>query len=123
MDVVSTLAHGVALYEPGVWNLYVGAPKVIVAVGLQQRHDLFLRFRETTDLNQHVDDGFGGETWHGGAAKMLNPFDYCLGQRGPKKLRFSRKHLRPVWIVRRQRNFFAQCVRDALLKAFQSILK
>ncbi|MDP8237504.1 MAG: hypothetical protein P9X24_00310 [Candidatus Hatepunaea meridiana] len=75
------ISHSTTLNEPSIEIIRIGSvvkwrsPEIIITFRFKYGHDLFSGFIQAADLDQHIDNRFGGKSRYGGAPEVFDPDD------------------------------------------------
>jgi hypothetical protein len=95
------------------------APKVVVAMSLEDGHNLGSSGAKTGHLNEHVHDGLGGESGDCSAAEVLDAPDKPWRNTGAQTRGFALKQIGPARIIRRDADILAGCSLHTLFNSSQ----
>ena len=123
VNVVCAHASTVAPDKEGIPRRDVipeaGAPKVVVALSLEDWHNLGSSGAQTGYLNEHIHDGLGGESGDCSAAEVLDAPDEPWRNTGAQTRGFALKQIGPARIIRRDADILAGCSLHTLFNSAQ----
>jgi hypothetical protein len=117
--MVCAPATSISPDEPGIDTGAVstdGAPEIVIALAFEYRHYSLAGLCEAAYLHKHIDNRFSAQTWHRGAAKVLNADEQISWQTTSEMCSFGCEQFWPSRIVLGYFNRFLNDCVDSLLE-------